>query len=550
MSLTTEARMISMSESPLIPTRDAPMPPTTEAPIIPLAKEEAIPEPAPEPAPMNIAAAPSPVSSLSRRTLRKQITWMTTRYIAAAVIAEPDFPALSRRPRHLPPPFSNFGHQVLFDYRMLVQMVWQVATEVREATQAMHALRGFMLVGILCAGMIGIPVGYIADQGAIVFASVLGVLLAIGFGRPFLNKRLRRRIAKVRARALEALILDQLVPRDGMVQVPAGLAGNGELGTDRIPIVTVVHDSQPFSGYGRLRMDNLFVCRPKDGEAGRCSMAQLDARAQERIMAKVRELHLPETTVGSVVVLHGESLSLTSPWLDSSQAPRLWLRRDDLPAVYDIDPMASVRVYLAIQIVFPQHMTAATFFVRLFQAGNGAAFQIAVTTLGPPRAGFEHLTRRLLENLVEERTGAAAGRSSTSLVPAAHDGLLDPAFAGHVDEVLKSIAAFGRWPVHLQRRLGNWREATSLTFPDDFFGRPESIASVRTVYDQLGRALLDTLDENGFDISDYRDSEGRYAIHAEKIEQLVVGERIHMDSSRQEAKHAPESANEPHEAAA
>jgi hypothetical protein len=71
------------------------------------------------------------------------------------------------------------------------------------------------------------------------------VVLPFAFGRPSLNTGLRRRIAKVRARALEGLILEQLVPRDGMVEVPAGLAGNGELGTDRIPIVTVVHDEGP-----------------------------------------------------------------------------------------------------------------------------------------------------------------------------------------------------------------------------------------------------------------------------------------------------------------
>ena len=44
----------------------------------------------------------------------------------------------------------------------------------------------------------------------------------------------------------------------------------------------------------------------------------------------------------------------------------------------------------------------------------------------------------------------------------------------------------------------------------------------------------------GFDVSEYRDAEGKYIINAEKIEQMVVGERVtcphRREDGRQEAR--------------
>jgi hypothetical protein len=583
-SRTTEAPMISMSETPLIPKLDAPMPPSTEAPIIPLAEEQTIPEP--EPQVIVMSCPPEPADA--RPTLREQITSLATRYLAGTIIAAPDFPTRWRMPKLLPPPFSNFGHQVLFDYQMLATMVWHVATQIRAVARDKHGTWWRWNGGIILMPLImGIALALTA--GAPLEIGLLFVAAAVPFvfvARTCIQWGLKRQIADIRADALERLIRDPLAVSVCMPEVPEGLIGNGELGTERVPVVTVMQDSHPFSGYGRLQAESLFVCRPKDSPPGRCSMAELEQRVEKRILDKVREVGLPETTFGTVAVLHGESLGMDSPWLDESKAPRLWLERDRLSEIHEIDARASVRVYFTTQIVFPQHMTAATFFVRLFPTGNGAAFQIAVATIGPPTAGLEYLTMRLLKHQSESNIEGSADTALPTHEPMEREGLAYLDFVEHVSEHVSPFqgppdsrwfedidvdkelyrgAAYARrfdkvvarsvmWPGHYLGRFANFREANSLTFPVDFFGRPEAIASVRTVYDQLARAILDTLDENGFDISDYRDSEGRYAIHAEKIDQLIVGERIHMDASKKkserESHQGSESANGTQKAAA
>ena len=81
------------------------------------------------------------------------------------------------------------------------------------------------------------------------------------------------------------------------------------------------------------------------------------------------------------------------------------------------------------------------------------------------------------------------------------------------------------WPGRLTP-LENWRESYSLTFTNDFFGSTEALASIKTLYQQISRTILVTFDSMGFDITDYRDREGKYSINAEKIDRLIIGEEI------------------------
>src|SRR5439155_9496900 len=94
----------------------------------------------------------------------------------------------------------------------------------------------------------------------------------------------------------------------------------------------------------------------------------------------------------------------------------------------------------------------------------------------------------------------------------------------HEKKQAERIAEGGElWP-GLFTGLVNWREHHSLTFTTDFFGNTESRAVLKTLYDRICRSVLGRLKELGFDISDYQDESGKFAINADSIEQLVVGE--------------------------
>jgi hypothetical protein len=185
------------------------------------------------------------------------------------------------------------------------------------------------------------------------------------------------------------------------------------------------------------------------------------------------------------------------------------------------------------------------------------AFQIAFATLGPPQDDWRRLRARLLTHRMEKapkpfwrffewtkdealavlrRVGWRSQHENFCGMVKLHEvGRLSP------ERELRRSAKFQRefeaanarsphWPGQdlASTRTANWREDRSLTFPADFFARPESMAAVRTIYDQVTRSILDCLDRAGFDVSDYRDSEGNYVIKAETIEQLVVGEKIYV----------------------
>ena len=232
-----------------------------------------------------------------------------------------------------------------------------------------------------------------------------------------------------------------------------------------------------------------------------------------------------------------------------------------------MDPEVSARRFFAVQVLFPEYLTAATFFVRLFWAGNAAACQVAVTTLGPPIVDKEYFLRRLLKYKMEkEGTDKSVGQATYTsedvreeereeiarlrlvhiLTQSETPFQSDSINIGEIDKlnVLNGKAArqsetYKReyeeiikenvmWPGRFFSCL-NWRENNSLTFPTDFFGRPEAIATVRTLYDQISRAILNSLSDLGFDISDYRD---RISIMVEKlVGDIVLGETVIIEKS-------------------
>lgn len=85
------------------------------------------------------------------------------------------------------------------------------------------------------------------------------------------------------------------------------------------------------------------------------------------------------------------------------------------------------------------------------------------------------------------------------------------------------------WPgIYFAKRT--MRERYSLTVTDDFFGKTEAVATIKSLYSQLGKIIIDSFAELEFDVSQYKDEKGNYTINASKIDQLfLVGDQIQFN---------------------
>jgi hypothetical protein len=118
---------------------------------------------------------------------------------------------------------------------------------------------------------------------------------------------------------------------------------------------------------------------------------------------------------------------------------------------------------------------------------------------------------------------------------AAHEGMLfekfDPDLQGEQESLEKEARRLLEtrtiWPGNWCGII-NWREVTSWTIMQDYLGSTELIASVRSIYSGMLLAMLDALAQLGFNTDSYRDKDGRLTINAEKIESLVVGDKIDL----------------------
>lgn len=509
----------------------------------------------------------------------ESFTGVTTRYLAAQLIAAPRFPERWLLPRLRAPAFTNLGHQLLVDYPQLATIVWRVALDASAAARRVRNHRLLAAIGVPAAGLGILLLTTLSSR-----AKAIGVLIMLIAG--IVIKLLKARqdriahdaVADIRANALTRLSQNEWTRQEPPVTVTAQI-GNGALGQDHAPVLVMLNPKHPFPGFGKLQLEQPFICRPKT-DAHQQEIAELTGQLHARIADKIREHSRAVFRAGEVVVLDGHTLSMQSPWLGTDKAPRLWLPREELSEIHHLDPRATCRVFHASQILIPGHATVATFFVRVYAAGSSVTFHIAASTLGPPMTGPAGIAARMRRHQVDVRhrmhqpavTLEAAHTSAeragmVELVPAALANDAEPAFQEPLDlrelvdlnpddEIKRhprgpyehAVAAISRdsamWP---GRALATnlLREAGSYAVTPSFFGQPEALSVIRTVYDQAVRAALETVDDAGFDISDYRDRDGRFTINADKIGQLVVSDQVTMSNGdRSSTEHKKEQRNE------
>jgi len=522
--------------------------------------------------PMNKSLSTNPNS------IYEQITRTLTYYIAAMLIADKRFPTQRLLPAPYAPPLNSLGHYILLDYKLLLKIIWQVVDEIKSAASEIYSgiTQRSLFIGI------GIGIGVFILMGIMgadaISAGIVG-LIAGGISY-FVNlgntrfKLLLKKVADIRAKAISQLIAgnwESNLKKDTEEKIDTLLnskeIGNGVLGGEKIPVLVITNDQHPFPGYGKLQAENLFVCRPKKTTNLSQSFTGTLETIQNNVINAVSQFPLEDVAYGDVVVIHGNTIHLDSLWLNEDKSPHLWTDRQNLEKLGEIDNRVSVRRYFAVQALFPEYGTIASFFLRPFMAGNSICCQISVTTIGPLAFGADYFQKKLLKHQQEDKDGyqqkPKTQQTSVTASPSTRQiqyvklvGQFGDDFQsnsinyGEIKELslkdkeedetyskeFKEMVEKGTAWLGGLISAPNWREDNSLTFTNDFFGKTEALSSVRTLYDQVSRTILDSFGALGFDISDYRDAEGKYSIKAEKIENLVVGEKIQITQSNETEK--------------
>ena len=141
---------------------------------------------------------------------RQRIATRFTQFIAATYIANADFPKFELLPKLKPFPFTTFGHQPYLDYRKLQLILWDVISDIRSITKHWATLNPFLTLGIFIASALaGIVVANLSyrNESAAITVAVIVFLCGVA-GKYLYSSNLLRKVAKVRANALEKLLHD------------------------------------------------------------------------------------------------------------------------------------------------------------------------------------------------------------------------------------------------------------------------------------------------------------------------------------------------------
>ncbi len=557
-----------------------------------------------------------PVDTSPQKTMsssRARMTDEVTRLVAALTLADSNFPNASLLPRIASVPCNNLQHQVLVDYEKLCSILWGATDEIKDRIERDKQKLRFspprILLSAVCAVVAALAAPYFLPA-VFPFYFPLNMLLAglvVGLAVLFvIPPNVGRLAAEVRARNLEQLLHGRFPACAAKFEQKTNekelaVWGDGKITSHASPILAVTNDDEPFPGFGRHQARQIFVCRPKNNDScPATSLSDLDEAVTSSIAKIGEDSGIADVFCGRAIVIDGRSLRKDSRWLTSGKTicdrrPMLDSGSFDYESVLLFDPDASARVFFCIQVLVPEFMMCTTFFVRPFFAGNSAACEVSVSTLGPPTPDWNYVRERLQlyeqEKDKKDPSAAIAGaKSRNEIFRALLDWIPDAmpvptakhkesALGGTLRNIRSNIEnretpflktrrprdierldAFGQeeldhekeemrriaehtemWP-GVFTGMPNWREWNSLTFTADFFGNTEARALVQTLYDRIGRSVLTAIEDLGFETKDYRDDAGRLTINTDKIDQMVVGERVHVRGDSKSLKAPQEEA--------
>lgn len=465
--------------------------------------------------------------------LKKSIT----NQIAALKIADKNFPLAEDMPFTKLPSYMNFGHHCCFDYKAYSEIILGTMTQIQglasswEVANNKKALRTASLVGVLSTVLfflagLQMNIQFILGPSAGLIIAGIGYFVMKGSGK----ERLIKEIADYRATVVESL-LDGRYNSQNSEEIKNELkdlekkSSDGFLRYSSVNVVVVKEDTHPFPGYGYLQLDELFLCPPKDfSSLNTISTNDLKNAIQGAIIKNLKNINSPSIGFGNIASVYGESIKTKSKWLKDG-APKLNITLEEYNELTLTERLSSFRMFIAVQMVFKEHGTIATFLIRPFIASESAACQIAVTTIGPPKLGRDYLREELLQ-YYEEVKESSERRSWK--------------FQSDVNvDMLKNIkiSRKTKWSDQDKEKSIKWhgaghiyhgtREKNSTTFKSDFFGVQEVKASISMAYELISKSVLTELEKMNYDVSRYRNSQGEFNISTKEVGKMIVAENVY-----------------------
>ena len=479
-------------------------------------------------------------------------------FAAAAEISHPDFP-FRPLPRVAPIPYANLGHLVLFNYEIFARAMWVTALDLRDAAEQhdKHQSPHITAAAVAC-GLVAFALLAAKNWFALPFGGALVALLVYqAAAKTQRIEEFDRSVNRLKSNAVEKLLRCDLSGLQEHSDLNHNWIswGSGQLDARRMPVL-IAAEERLFPGFGDARLRQVFaVPEADDSERGEDDELQGDP-IYRRILKAAQCSGFPHVTTGRVVVVDGNTLCSDSPWLSADGSPLLWTDEPLLASLQERDARASARAYTAVQVLLPHTPILLTFFLRTFKTGHSAALELHLLTLG----ALKHHPLAVLQRLKTLRHAATDQKPSDPQAPAklqygrwlqsvravlaaSGPSLLQKLFTDQqetpehlVPFSAKEYAEISRGTLELSGCLAywvgdllmksNWREENSISTTTDLFAQTEIHAALRLLYKQIVTAGLDALQDQGFDISEYRDKDGQWHIHADKIDNLMVGKSI------------------------
>ncbi len=500
----------------------------------------------------------------------KQLTRKFTNEMAASIIAKSNFPLEESLPRFSPTPFNNFGHSNLFDYKRFLHIIWDSAEFIKSKISFWDRWLPLIITGLSFVFTLLITTFLNLGEDLTIFITsmsflilLISILLITYFSMTyFIENRLSKKIAEIRIQLMQELLADKWQPSKKFIHEKLkknlSLIGEGKINDEEIPVIVFFDEEHPFPGFGNLFFNNQFVCKPKNTKVTNdIDQSSLFIAVSKRLNHDLEQSRISNFISGKIISVPADSLNMNSSWLDQNKVPIL--TKDISKSNSLVDDVTS-RLFFTIQVILPKHSTAISFFIRTYKAANSVACHIYVTTIGPPsidkyffgeklstykaeknkvvsyNSGSYHQKNKLYQELKVQEKLSSSNQIFKKILGVKNIIKTDPLslkFENTYDfnrEKYNIVQKKVEWPGGYYYPL-NYREQNSLDIPNDYFGRSEVASSIKTLYDQISRSVLKTIENQGYDVSNYKDKDGNYSINAEKIDKLIVGENIKIEHS-------------------